>query len=57
MPRCTTLQAMGVSRQAGIRRLIASGAPSISASFGAGASMFVTDAELHQLFNLLDGTL
>ena len=54
----STLQAMGVSRQAGIRRLIASGAPLYQRIIRrSGASMFVTDAELHQLFNLLDGTL
>jgi hypothetical protein len=53
----STLRAMGVSRQAGLRRLMASGAPLSQRLIRPhGASVFVTGAELNQLLSLLEGT-
>jgi hypothetical protein len=52
----STLRAMGVSRQAGLRRLMASDAPLYQRLIRpSGASLFVTDAELNRLLGLLDG--
>lgn len=52
----STLRAMGVSRRAGLRRLMAGGAPLYQRFIRPhGASVFVTDAELNQLLRLLDG--
>jgi hypothetical protein len=53
----STLRAMGVSRQAGLRRLMASGAPLSQRLIRPnGASVFVTDAELNRLLSLWEGT-
>jgi hypothetical protein len=52
----STLRAMGVSRQAGLRRLMASGAPLYQRLIRPnGASVFVTDAELNRHLSLLEG--
>jgi hypothetical protein len=51
------LRAMGVSRQAGLQRLVDSGTPLYQRLIRCnGTSVFVTDAELNGLLRLLDGT-
>lgn len=51
----STLRAMGVSRQAGLRRIIDSGAPLYYRLMRrGGVSMFVTEADLDRLLALLD---
>ena len=52
----STLRAMGVSRQAGLRRIVDSGAPFSQRLIRPnGASVFVTDAEINRLLSALGG--
>jgi hypothetical protein len=51
----STLRAMGVSRKAGLRRIVESGAPLYQRfSLRSGAGVFVTDADITRLLALFD---